>query len=108
MLEKPTIKQKDIQTMVKKIVEDYKPEKIYLFGSFVWGKLTFDSDVDLFIIKQTKKDRPSRYKEVSNIIDWRIPVDILVYTPEEVKKRLYLGDFFIEDIINKGKLVYDK
>ncbi|OIO45701.1 hypothetical protein COX24_03165 [bacterium (Candidatus Gribaldobacteria) CG23_combo_of_CG06-09_8_20_14_all_37_87_8] len=108
MNKKPTIKQKDIQAIVKKIAENYKPEKIYLFGSFAWGKPTYDSDVDLFIIKQTNKDRLSRDIEVQRIIKGILPVDSLVYTPNEVESRLGLGDFFIQDIINKGKIIYER
>jgi hypothetical protein len=33
---------------------------------------------------------------------------VLVYTPKEIKKRLALGDFFIEDIIKNGKLLYER
>ncbi len=108
MTKKPTIKQKDIQAVVKKIAENYKPEKIYLFGSFAWGKPTFDSDVDLFVVKQTDKDRLSRDIEVQRIIKGILPVDALVYTPAELARRLAFGDFFVKNIINKGKIIYEK
>ncbi|MBM4177400.1 nucleotidyltransferase domain-containing protein [Candidatus Gribaldobacteria bacterium] len=105
-MKKPTIKQKDIEGVVTKIAKHYKPEKIYLFGSFAWGKPNYDSDVDLFIVKNTDKDRLNRDIEVQRIIKGVLPVDSLVYTPKEVAKRLDLGDFFVQDIINKGKLIY--
>ncbi len=35
-------------------------------------------------------------------------IDILVYTPEEIKRRLDLEDFFIEDIVKKGKILYSE
>jgi predicted nucleotidyltransferase len=101
-------KQKVLKEIVKKIVNKYKPEKIILFGSFAWGKPNVDSDVDLFIIKRTKKDFFQRSFIIRKIIDGALPVDILVRTPEELEKRLNLGDFFYQDIIKKGKYLYEK
>lgn len=93
--------------IVNRIIQKYCPEKIYLFGSFAWGKPTADSDIDLFIIKKTKNDRYSRQLEVRKLIKGELPVDVLVYTPAEAAKRLQMGDFFIEDIYKKGKILYE-
>jgi len=99
--------QKEIKKIVGQIVKSYKPEKIILFGSFAWGKPTKDSDVDLFIIKNTKKPKGERLAKVEKILlDRTLPLDILIYTSQEVKRRLSLGDFFIEDVIKKGEVVY--
>ncbi len=100
--------QKEIKKIVRRIARNYKPEKIYLFGSFAWGKPNRDSDIDLLIIKKTKQDFFQRNFAVRKIIDGVLPVDILVRTPEEVKKRLILGDFFYRDIVRKGKPLYEK
>ena len=99
----------EAKRLIDKIKNEYKPEKIFIFGSYAQGKITPDSDVDFFIIKKTNKIRRERNREVSRIlIDRQIPVDILVYTPAEVTKRKKIGDFFISDILNAGKLVYAK
>ncbi len=100
--------QQQIKKIAKRIEKKYKPEKIILFGSYAWGKPTKDSDVDLLIVKNTKKNFFQRLFEVRQITDGEMPLDILVRTPSEVKKRLKLGDFFYEDIINKGKFIYEK
>ena len=98
-----------IKEISDKIAKGFAPERIILFGSQAWGQTTEDSDVDLFIIKDTNERRVDRAREVRKII-WGmgVPVDILVYTPEEVKKRLLLEDFFIQDIVTKGKVLYDQ
>jgi predicted nucleotidyltransferase len=100
--------QKQLKKIVQRIVREYKPEKIYLFGSFAWGKPDKDSDVDLLIIKRTKEGFFRRHLAVRKIIDGEIPVDVLVRTPSELKKRLNLGDFFYQDILKKGKCLYAK
>jgi len=102
-------KQKEIKKIINRIIKKYKPEKIILFGSFAWGKPDKDSDLDLFIIKNTKEKKLERiYKVYKLLWDKKIPLDVLVYTPKEIKKRLALGDFFIEDIIKNGKLLYER
>jgi predicted nucleotidyltransferase len=98
---------KEIKNITTQIIEKYKPEKIILFGSATRGKLSLDSDVDLLIIK---KDTPlygaDRIRELSRIIDRNIPVDFLVYRPEEFEKRLKMGDPFLKAILKEGKVIY--
>jgi len=101
--------QKQIKNIVMKIAKKYKPEKIILFGSYAWGKPTKDSDVDLLIIKKTKKDKSNRRLELEMMfLERMMPIDFFIYTPEEIKKRLALNDFFVKNIIQKGQLVYEK
>lgn len=94
-----------------KIVESlrrYKPEKIILFGSYAWGKPAASSDVDVLIIKKTKQHHFKRIPEARKyLFDIDRPFDVLVLTPREVQRRLDLGDFFIEKIINRGKILYE-
>jgi len=99
--------EKEIKRITDQIVEKYKPEKIILYGSFAHGEPHKDSDVDLLVIKRTKKAKTRRHLEVDRmLLDRTMPLDILVYTPAEIKKRLFLGDFFIKDIIKQGKILY--
>ena len=101
------IQEKVIQNVVRRIAENYKPEKIYLFGSFAWGKPTKDSDVDLFIVKNTEAKHLDRDKTVRRIINRELPADLLIYTPQETQRRIGMGDFFIRNILQKGKVLYE-
>jgi len=98
---------KEINQTVKNL-KKYKPEKIILFGSYAWGKPKKDSDIDILIIKKTKE---SPYKRIpkarSYLHNINRAFDILVMKPEEVKRRLKLGDFFIKEIIKRGKVLYE-
>jgi predicted nucleotidyltransferase len=98
----------EIKKIIKQIKDKYKPKKIILFGSFAWGKPNKNSDIDLLIIKDTKKDYYQRIPEVRSLLhNIDRAFDILVMTQKEVTKRLKLGDFFIEDILKKGKVIYE-
>ncbi|MBI2858543.1 MAG: nucleotidyltransferase domain-containing protein [Chloroflexi bacterium] len=107
------VKNKRIQKIISEVVDtlkrEYQPEKIILFGSYAYGKPNRDSDIDLFIIKETDKERVDRIGEVMRLLhDSRreISIEPLVYTPIEVKKRLAIGDQFVEEVIEKGEVLY--
>ncbi|KKQ23502.1 MAG: hypothetical protein A3G45_01980 [Candidatus Staskawiczbacteria bacterium RIFCSPLOWO2_12_FULL_37_15] len=100
-----------IKNIIDEIVRQYRPEKIILFGSFVWGNPNKDSDIDLFIIKQSQKSRIERQRELRlKLFGSDFPaMDILVYTPEEVEKSINeYKNLFIEDILRHGKVLYSK
>ncbi len=104
-------KDKLIERIVKILVEKYQPEKIILFGSYVRGTYTEDSDIDLLIIKDTDKKKRERFVEVKRLIydpANEIPVSPLVLTKEEINKRLEIGDDFIEEILTEGIVLYEK
>lgn len=101
-------KAETLKKIVNKIKDEYQPEKIILFGSYAYGKPTKDSDIDLLIIKESGKRRIERFCEVRKIIrDIKgISVQPVVFTNEEIKKRLKIGDDFIKEILEKGKVLY--
>lgn len=98
--------QKKLDQVVKLIVKKFKPEKIILFGSYAWGEPNQDSDVDLFIIKETDNTIKTEMKIDRLIYPRPFPIDLMVYRPNDVKKREAMGDFFITDVLNKGKILY--
>ncbi|MDO8955601.1 MAG: nucleotidyltransferase domain-containing protein [Deltaproteobacteria bacterium] len=89
-------------------LKNYKPEKIILFGSR--AKKTFDpySDIDLIIIKKTKKRFLDRVKDVIKIINPDFAIDIFVYTPGEFNKMISEGNSFLEYAIKDGQVLYEK
>jgi uncharacterized protein len=99
--------EKEIQNITKQIIEKYKPEKIILFGTAARGAMGLDSDADFLIIKQnTPFYGADRIRELSGMIERNIPLDLLVYKPEEFEKRLALGDPFLKAVLKEGKVLY--
>lgn len=101
--------QQEIKRLKDKIIKSYQPEKIIIFGSYVWGKPNKSSDLDLFIIKNSRKERRFRTTEVEQLLlDRHLPLDILVYTPKETEDSLKEDNFFVKEIVNQGKIIYDR
>lgn len=95
--------------ITEKIATAYQPEKIILFGSYAWGEPGPDSDVDLFIVKESVEQRIDRARAVQKLIfGSKIPVDVLVYTPAEIERRLSFDDPFINHILKNGKILWMK
>ena len=91
------------------IAETLHPEKIILFGSYAYGTPTPDSDVDLLVVMETNLSSTQRFLAVSRLLSPRpFPVDILVKRPNEIKRALAAGDFFIKEIISQGKVLYER
>ncbi|NJD51670.1 MAG: nucleotidyltransferase domain-containing protein [Candidatus Methanoperedens sp.] len=87
--------------------ERFNPEKIILFGSYAWGKPDRDSDLDLFVVMESKERPIKRAASLRCMLkDRYVPMDILVRTPEELKQRLDIGDPFIMKILRDGQVIY--
>lgn len=98
---------KEVKKIINQIVIGYNPEKIILFGSYANDKAEVHSDVDLAVIKNTNKNTfLGRLREVCETIHSPLDTDILIYTPKEWKS--YSNHYFIKEIINSGKVVYEK
>ncbi|HUT04930.1 MAG TPA: nucleotidyltransferase domain-containing protein [bacterium] len=98
-----------ILEIVQRIVEGYEPSKVILFGSYAYGEPDEDSDVDLLIIKDTEKRPIERWLEVKRLVRDHIQVvsvSPLVYTEKEIEDRLSMRDFFVEEILERGELLY--
>ncbi|MGD9159757.1 MAG: nucleotidyltransferase domain-containing protein [Desulfobacteraceae bacterium] len=98
---------KEIENIVDQLIKKYNPLKIILFGSAGRGEYDELNDLDFLIIK---KEVPSqglaRMRELDDLIERDIAADMLVYRPEEFEERIKLGDPFIKNILNEGRILY--
>lgn len=96
-----------IEQFAGKLVHEYHPHQVVLFGSHARGLATEDSDVDLLVVL------PFEGKSIQKSVEMRLKlrppfaVDLLVKTPETIRQRLAMGDTFIEDIFKNGKVIYE-
>ena len=93
--------------ITKLLVKKYKPEKVVLFGSVARNEDTNNSDLDIFIIKKTKKGFFDRLAEIEGIVKTDYPLDIIVMTPPELDKAIREKRVFIQQVFKYGKILYD-
>jgi predicted nucleotidyltransferase len=98
-----------VQLIVERLVSEYSPERVFLFGSHAYGAPDGDSDIDLLVIKDTQEsffDRLTSARRAVTGTHKGIPLDLLVLTPGELAARLEAGDQFLAEITEKGQLLY--
>lgn len=96
-----------LQTITTRITEAIRPQKIILFGSWARGERDSHSDIDLLIIQESSLPRPQRYAQVRRLF-WGmgLPMDILVYTPEEFARYQSVPGSFTHTVAREGKVLY--
>jgi uncharacterized protein len=94
-----------------------KPYKVVLFGSYARGTATEDSDLDVMVVldsnerSKTFDEFIDRGKPVSAAVrEFRktMPMDLIVYTLAEFEYLRKEKDFFVEEIMESGKVLYEK
>jgi predicted nucleotidyltransferase len=98
-----------ISEIVNKIAIGYKPDKIILFGSYATGNPDENSDLDLFVIKDTDLPRPLRAVQVRKMLyGSMIPIDLIVYTPKEIDESKGNRFSFVYEVLKSGKTLYER
>lgn len=97
-----------IRDVVRRIVQAAQPAKIILFGSRARGDARPDSDIDLLVIQDSKVPGYRRDAALYLVLaGLNAPVDLITYTPEEVRDWSAVPQAFITTAIREGKVVYE-
>ena len=98
-----------IQAMVRRIVERFSPERIVLFGSYACGTAGPDSDVDFLVIMRFEGSKRDKQVEIRMALSGMgLAKDIIVATPEEVKKYRDVVGTVIRPALLEGKVLYER
>jgi predicted nucleotidyltransferase len=96
-----------IRRYVREVAQTFQPDKIILFGSYAYGTPHADSDVDILVIMPARNQIDQAFK-IRCAVPTRFPMDLIVRTPASMKWRLAEGDLFHTDIVNRGRVLYEK
>ncbi len=98
-----------IEEMVWRIVSQFNPEKIILFGSHARGGAGPDSDVDLLVVMPVEGSKRQKASEIDMALaDRRVPLDLIVVTPEEFERgRDQIGSV-VQPAAQEGRVLYDR
>ena len=99
----------NINEIVDKIVANISPEMVVLFGSFANNTANEDSDVDILVVTRFQTQRSIITRQIDQLFSDRLfPIDIVVYSPDEVKEFKAISGSFIKDVFDHGKILYEK
>jgi predicted nucleotidyltransferase len=102
------VSMREIRDFCERIVENFQPSRVILFGSYAHGKPTIDSDVDILVVLPFEGKNSHKASEIIMTVGHPgFPVDLIVRTPEEIKERLSMGDYFIKEIFERGEVLYE-
>jgi len=99
---------KHIRQMVKRIVTQFHPEKIILFGSHARGDGTDDSDADLLVVMNVSGSKRRQATEIDMALEGiPLPADIIVATPTELENGRDIVGSIIREAVHEGKVLYE-
>jgi len=101
--------QEVLDETVRRIAERFYPEKIILFGSYVKGRATPDSDLDLLIIMRVEGSCRKKANEIDLALAGRtVPMDLIVVTPEQFERQKDTIGTIVGAAAREGKVIYER
>ncbi len=98
---------KYIQQIVERIITNFNPEKIILFGSYARGNAGPDSDLDILVVMPVSGSKRDKQLEIRALLrDMRIAKDIIVSRPEEFQWRKDTVGTIEQPAMREGKILY--
>jgi predicted nucleotidyltransferase len=103
-----TLDSNKLAEVVHRIVEVAQPDRIILFGSAVRGKMAPNSDLDLLVVKSGVHRRRLAQAIYRHLVGVGFPVDIVVVTPEDIKRYGNAIGLVLETALPEGRVVYEQ
>ena len=105
------LNQEEINTVTKKLKDAYEPEikSIYLFGSYAWGEVNEDSDLDIIVVVGDSDEKPYKrpIQGIRALRGMKIPKDIIVYTKDEFESLIKDKGSLCYEVVDKGVKLYE-
>lgn len=97
----------DILAWADAVRRTFEPAKIVLFGSYVIGRATEDSDVDVLVVMPYEGASHRAASRIRTAVEADFPLDIIVRSPAEMQERLAMRDYFVMDMLEQGVVLHD-
>ena len=104
---KESLRSTEIEAMVQRIVRDFTPHQVILFGSHARGDARPDSDVDLLVVMPVEGSKREKQVEIRIALhEFRVPKDVVVVTPEEFERQRNVVGTIVRPASKEGKVLY--
>ena len=101
------VARQEIQEFSDRLVEEFRPRRVVLFGSHAHGRPRQDSDVDLLVVMPFRGNSVRKAMEIVRKLRPRFAVDLVVRSPQQFRRRVDQNDFFLKDVVRKGRVLYE-
>jgi len=97
-----------LRTVTQRLVAEFQPDQVWLYGSHAWGNPHDDSDVDLLVVVPHSDETPIRRSQRAHrcLRGLRMPKDVLVETRQEVDRVKELKTSLENTILSRGRRLY--
>lgn len=97
-----------LQSATDRLVAEFQPEQVWLFGSHAWGTPTEDSDIDLMVVVSESDERPVRRDQRAQrcLGNLDVSADILVRTRKEVDRVREVRGSLTREVFQRGRKIY--
>jgi predicted nucleotidyltransferase len=97
-----------LETATQRLVAEFQPEQVWLYGSHAWGNPHDDSDVDLLVVVSDSDETPIRRSQRAHrcLRGLQMPKDVLVETRQEVDRVKKLKTSLENVILSRGRRLY--
>jgi predicted nucleotidyltransferase len=97
-----------LKTVTQRLVAEFQPEQVWLYGSHAWGHPHEDSDVDLLVVVPHSDETPIRRSQRAHrcLRGLRMPKDVLVETRQEVDRVKEFNTSLENVIFSRGRRLY--
>lgn len=103
----PNIPIAAIRRYALQIAEKFDPEKIILFGSYAYGEPHEWSDVDILVVMPARNQIDQSLRIIF-AVEAPFAIDLIIRTPRRLERDWEDGDWFLREILAKGKVLYEK
>ena len=103
-----TLDAKLLETVTRRLVAEFRPEQVWLYGSHAWGQPHDDSDVDIFVVVPHSDQTPIFRAQRAHrcLRGLRLPKDVLVETRQEVDSVKDRKTSLESMILSRGRRLY--
>lgn len=103
----PLVTREELGAFTQRIVEQFAPQKVILFGSMARGDARWDSDADILVVMPFEGRHLAKISEIRKACRAGFPLDLLVRRPEEMEVRYRGGDPIIREAMDHGEVLHD-
>ena len=102
----PLVTRAALDAFKQRLVDQFAPEKVILFGSQARGDARLDSDADILVVMPYEGRPFAKCREIRRACKPDFRVHLVIWRPEYIEPRFHWGDPVIREALDQGEVLY--